>query len=494
MKDTHAASPDQTLQAPDSALSDSCIPLTAKADTLPRLLAFQVLLRFEKTRHERLKADRLIQEAIHGCKQPLATSDRGFVYALVMGTLRHWQRLEAWIIHLSGRPLKQIEPTVRVLLRLGLFQLYGLHQVPAYAAIHTTVELAKRQKCSPRTVKFLNAILREAQRRLDAGGFEPPDASADFATALLWQTGWPTAWTNLLLKQNTPEDILAMAQATQTPAPLTIRVNTLRITPEDYRPSLEAAGISADAVNESFFLSASSTTGLSEAFRLSAFTGSIQDLPGYEKGHFYVQDPASMWVAHILDPQPGESILDLCAAPGSKTTHIAALANNQAFITAIEPKKERVAILNSNIARLGVQQTSVIQADGLTWTPERNTSEPVSAPTDDQPCLFDKVLVDAPCSGSGTVRRHPEILLHLRKPALESFIQQQRALLEKGFSLLKPGGVLVYSTCSILRAENQDVIQRFISTCPEAQLEADEQRPITENTDGFYAARIRKAT
>lgn len=441
--------------------------MATKAD-LPRRLAFDALLRFEKSGADRLKADSLVQDALAREQAALTEQDRGFVYALSMGTLRHWLRLDEWIKQLTNRPLKNITPAVRVLLRLGLFQLYGLSQVPAYAAINTTVELARTQKQAPKTIKFINAVLREAQRRLEADGFDCPSAEADLPTYLLMTAGWPANWTQRLLVQYAPQAVLHMAQVSQTPPTMTIRVNTLKTDPASYLERLQSAGLGA----------AQSDSSLPECLMLTDFSGSPRHLPGYEEGLFYVQDSSSMWVSHLLNPQPGDTVLDLCAAPGSKTTHMAALMQNQSEITAIEPKKDRLALLMENIQRLGVQNVKAVQADGLTFEPDE--------------ALYDKVLVDAPCSGSGTLRRHPEILLHLRKLNVDAYRTQQTALLRKGFECLKPGGVLVYSTCSVLMAENHDIVAQLLAESSNAVLEREEQRLINENADGFYAARILK--
>jgi 16S rRNA (cytosine967-C5)-methyltransferase len=446
--------------------------VSPKSD-LPRQLVFSVLCRFEKSSTERLKADRLIQDALNHTQTELSAQDRAFVYALVMGTLRHWYRLEEWIKRLTGRNLKQMTPSVRVLLKLGLFQLYGLSHIPAYAAINTTVELAKQQKNSVKTVKFINAILREAQRGLESTDLQTnfegqPIEKGNLLQALLWSYGWPETLTQMLLANYNAESIIDMAQNAQQPEGLSIRVNTLKIDSSAYKECLQQAGY--EYIQNELF---------SEGLILTHFSGTPRHLPGYADGWFYVQDLSSMWVSHLLNPQPGEQVLDLCAAPGSKTTHMAALMKNQGNITAIEPKKERLALLNENLERLGITNVLSVEADGLDWSPPTGL-------------LYDKVLVDAPCSGLGTLRRHPEILLHWRKMDLSAYQNQQYALLQKGFDCLKPGGALVYSTCSILRTENQDVLAKLLSQHLDAILESEEQRLIQKNADGFYAARILK--
>lgn len=438
----------------------------AKTQDIPRQIALSVLTRFEKAGQERLKADSLLQDAL--AKHPsLNEQERGFVRALVMGTLRRWLVYEGWILALTSRPLKNIRPAVRSLLRMGLFQLEGgLSQVPAYAALNSTVELAKATKNSPPTVKFINAVLRQAQRKLEAGELSAVSNNEDFSAHLLSRFGWPEAWTTLLSAQYASSDLLAMAEAAQLPAPLSIRVNTLQTTVNEYQQLLTSQQIVFEPILD-----------LPEGLLLPEFSGSPRNLPGYDAGLFYVQDAASMWVSRLLAPQAEERVLDLCAAPGSKTTHMAALMQNTGQIIAIDPKQERLKLLAENIQRLGVTNIQTEQVDGLAFQP---------APE----MLFDKVLVDAPCSGSGTLRRHPEILLQLKKLDVGAYNQLQLSLLKSGFACLKPSGALVYSTCSILAAENKLLVQRFLAETPNARLDVEEQRLIQRKTDGFYAARL----
>lgn len=442
--------------------------------TNPRALAWNVLQRLHARRNvsgvHKLKADQLLHETV--AQHPeLSSPDRSLLHALVMGVLRQNFRLDAWIQHLTGRPLKAIEPKVRLLLKLGLLQLAEFSQVPDYAAIDTTVALARQHRCSPKTIGFINGVLREAQRRLASpDGFSVPEIQHDLAGHLLAAYGWPTAWVNALQPHYTPDVLVAMAQASQQPAPLTLRVNTLQISPEQFHHALDAQQIPFRPHDT-----------LPDVVQLTAATGSPRHLPGYEAGWFYVQDPASIGIAPWLGVQPGERVLDLCAAPGSKTTHMAALMQNRGHITAIEAKPERAQRLQENLTRLGITNTEVRVLDARTF----------EAPTIG---TYDRVLVDAPCSGSGTVRRHPELLLHPTQWQAEHHTALQLTLLQHGFQHLKPGGVLVYSTCSILPAENQSLVQQFLQQEPHAHLDAEWPRPITPQADGFYSARLLKQT
>lgn len=439
----------------------------------PRHVALRILERFEKKhRPGHLKADRLIHEALEKQSRSKTTrqvwkdSDRRLLTALVYGVLRHWFLLEAVVGTLSRFPLNKIQPRVRALLRLGLFQMRFLDDVPDYAAIDTTVALARQLKVSSKTVRFINGLLREYQRRHEALPF--PDPVDDPEGYLATEGALPRWFARRLLTQYPTEEVLAMAAMNNIPPPLTLRVNTLKITVEEYARRLSEAGIVFHPAEE-----------VPEALVLEGFYGSPAKLPGFEEGQFYVQDVSSMLVSHWLEPQPGETIVDLCAAPGSKSTHLAALMHNRGQIFAIDPAPRRLTMFRQNLERLGVTMVTVSEEEAEDFRfPEGESA--------------DRVLVDAPCSGLGTARKHPEILLQVRESDLKTYPPLQKQLVKKGLSLLKPGGVLVYSTCSLEESENAAVIQTILQSHPHVALEAESQRLITFDSDGFYIARLRK--
>ncbi|MBX2860917.1 MAG: RsmB/NOP family class I SAM-dependent RNA methyltransferase, partial [Vampirovibrio sp.] len=217
---------------------------------------------------------------------------------------------------------------------------------------------------------------------------------------------------------------------------------------------------------------------LPACLHLDEFAGSPRKLPGYEEGWFAVQDLSSAVVSTWMNPQPGETIVDLCAAPGSKTAHLADLMQDTGSIIAVEPEKERIARLTENLMRLGIQCVMVVQGKGET------------VEVDPAWNAIDEILVDAPCSGLGTVRKHPEILLQLKEADVTGYAKLQLALLRHAVTLIKPGGKLIYSTCSLHPAENQEVVQAFLRDCPSATLVREEQRLITQVQDGFYIAQF----
>lgn len=429
----------------------------------PRDAAVSLLLRFEKTRAKRLKADSLISDTLGGVGRAWSPEDRALFTTLVYGVLRWWPRLDFYMIELSRFPLAKLDPQVRTLLRLGFFQLVFLDGVPDYAAINSTVELARSRKLSTKTIAFLNATLRGFQRRRQEEGFKIPVFETDPAMHLSLEYALPMWFARRLLEQYGPDEALAMARLMKVPPPLALRVNTLKTTPQAFTMQLEAGGIPYHK------------TDLPEVLVLVGFHGSPQGLPGYNEGWFYVQDPSSAQVAHWVNPQAGERILDLCAAPGSKTTHMAALAPDSRIV-AVEPVAARVATLRQNLARLGVSNVEVVESCAEDYRADN---------------LYDRVLVDAPCSGLGTVRKHPEILIQMVEKDIATYPAQQIALLKCGSALLKPGGVLVYSTCSLEREENQQVLQAMLAENPYLMLEEESRRAISPDADGFYLARLR---
>jgi 16S rRNA (cytosine967-C5)-methyltransferase len=459
-----------------------------------RHLALKVLLELERKENFRHKAASLLEDFQQHdksfSKAQFHQSDKRLLKALTFGVLRWQARLDAWIEILSKRSVKRLDVNVRCLLRLGLFQLHGLDGIPDYAAIDTTVKLARKIRCREVSIKFINANLREAQRRLASGslpgaGIVPEADKLPLAEHLLYEAAWPVAWTETVLKQYPESTVTEMAEAWKSPAPIMLRVNTLKINEVDFQKALNEAQITFEECSLTDAEPSLEDFSKPMGIRLTDRELDIRSLPGYAEGWFYVQDLASMWVPCLLNPKAGESILDLCAAPGSKTTQIAALSNNQAQITAVEIAPKRVERLKENFERLGVENVRIIVDDALSESFQSSLKEASLEG-------FDKVLVDAPCSGSGTIRRHPEILRHLPPNSYTEFTGTQLALLQRGASLLKAGGILVYSTCSILSAENAMLIQKFLEQSPQFSLQYELQRPITDLNDGFYAAVLEK--
>ncbi len=427
----------------------------------PRQAAFQLLQKFERPGSKRLKADSLLNDSVN--QNAWSDGDRAFFTALVYGVLRQWHTLNAILSWQSKRPLKNIPPKVRTLLRIGLYQIQAMENIPDFAAVNTTVEEAKRAKLTPKTVGFINGVLRGFLRQENP--MPVPSFESDIVQHIATTYSLPTWFVQRLLAQYEEPQVLEMARLINTPPPLSLRINTLKTTVAEYQQELTARQIRFHPAD------------LPEVLVLEDFYGSPRYLPGYAEGAFYVQDPSSAQVAHWVDPVPDSKILDLCAAPGSKTTHLAALMRNQGEITAVEPVPERLQTLRENLDRLGVSNVHPVLGDATEFSPTTQ---------------FDRVLVDAPCSGLGTVRKHPEILIQMKEAELASYPPQQLRLLEKALDGVKPGSRLIYSTCSLDQQENRSVINQLLSNHPELTLEKDEQRLISQDSDGFYIARLEK--
>jgi len=396
-----------------------------------------------------------------------SATDRSFVRALVFGTLRFQTRHDALLERLLSKPLKKKDKVLEALLSVGLYQLLESEN-PDYAVVSSTVDAAKELQ-RPHARGLINAVLRRFLRERNEL-LETLEASPSTRYAM-------PVWLLERLQADYPENWEEIAAASNRQAPMWLRVNQQRSTVKDYIGHLLAADIEAQE-------------GADGAIRL-AEPVAVDRLPGFFDGDSSVQDAAAQYAAGLLSPQAGQRVLDACAAPGGKTGHIAELQPELDQLLAIDNSAQRLQRVEENLQRLQLNAT-VLTADAL--KPEEWW--------DGQ--LFDRILLDAPCSASGVIRRHPDIK-HLRRPGdIATLGKLQGDILDALWPLLKPGGFLLYATCSIFRAENQDVVSAFLERQPAAAL-AD--MPITpENaiategpgiqllpgvkgdTDGFYYA------
>lgn len=466
--------------------------------TNPRQAALGILVRFEPgdktSRKGSLKSNILLDQALtdnaisdalsNAANNDWKPADRALLTALVYGILRQWVLLDNIISRLSKHPLYKITPQVRTLLRLGIYQMRFMDQIPDYAAVDTTMELAHqfakqwatKDLFTQKTIGFLNGVLRQYQREVEtaqqAGKSFPEIPTENPVVALSLTCSWPEWFVTRMVQHYPVETLQQMGAITKQPAPVSLRINLLKTTVDAFHQKLREADIAFHLPDPE---------GLPECLTLDSFHGSPTALPGFQEGHCLVQDPSSALVSHWLNPQPGETILDLCAAPGTKTSHLAAMMNNQGKILAVDPSPSRITLLENNCARLGVTLVEAFTADALAFElPEGVTG-------------VDRVLIDVPCSGTGTIRRHPEILFQRTARQMKAYPEKQWALLKKGATLVKGGGTLVYSTCSIDPAENKDVVAGFLKRHREWTLEREEQRLINSDYEGFYLARLIKA-
>jgi 16S rRNA (cytosine967-C5)-methyltransferase len=430
----------------------------------PRQIAVRILQRqAERTDYLETLLDQELSRA------NLAPVDRRLVQELTCGVVR-WQATLDWLIarKTDGRMQKA---TLQILLRLGLYQMFWLDRIPDHAAVHETVEMAKQLGFGPQA-GFINAVLRgyvreskqteqalqELKQTQPALGYsQPPWLCAR------WEQRWGIESMRQLLEWN------------NIPPPTYARLNTLRA---------DAATLTAHWSREGvqWMPRHWDWTGSDLVFELTSHQ-SLATLPSFQQGLFYVQDPSTLLAVCELQPQASEEILDLCAAPGGKTTFLAQLMGNTGRIMAQDVSPDRLELLKQNCARLGV--TCVVSA-------ARNTSQSQAALP--APPLFDRVLVDAPCSNTGVLRRRVDLRWRLRPEELRRLHQSQLELMRDASEQVKPGGALVYSTCSLEPEENADVIKAFLAADPQFKLEGERMLlPFVEGVDGAYVARLKRA-
>ncbi len=380
----------------------------------------------------------------------LSPRDRALVTELVYGVLRQRAYLDQAIRQSSRRPQVSVAPAVMNVLRIGAYQLLFLTRVPASAAVNESVRLAKAIDRAA-VAGFVNAVLRQVARR-PAVVF--PDASSNPVAHLALRFSHPEWLVARWYARLGFERCAAVLEANNRVPMTTLRVNLRRTTVAELRAAIEAHGLRVDAgaVAPASLRLIGPMTGRSP----EAGHG-ITGLPGYAAGWFYVQDEAAQLVSLVLGARPGERVLDVCSAPGGKTTHIAELMRDDGEIVALDVDPTRLARVAENAARLG--HTCII--------PRRLDLVAGDAATAGGSGGFDRILVDAPCSGLGLLRRHPEARWHKPAHLVARCAARQRVILDRAAPLLKAGGTLVYSTCTTEPEENAQVIDAFLVGHPE---------------------------
>ena len=399
----------------------------------------------------------------------LSPQDRGLATELAYGAIRQRRLLDAWLDQLGKVPAERQPPKLRWLLHLGLYQLLSSDRIPASAAVSTTVELAKRGGLS-RLAPVVNGMLRAFLRRQEAGEALP--LPGDPVAALAIRQSLPDWLAAALLQWQTPEQAEAYARACNTPPALDLRVNGLRSTPEAVQTALAAAGVVAEPIE-----------GLPMGLTIKGRSGDLRHLPGYDEGHWCVQDRSAQRIAPLLDPKPGERVLDACAAPGGKSTHLAELMGDQGQVLALDRGEARLRRVARNSERLGLGCIETRHGDAVGLASE--------AP--EFLGQFDALLIDAPCSGLGTLARHADARWRIDPAAIEGLVTLQRQLLERLLPLLKPAGRLVYATCTVHPEENGDLLEAFLKDQPQLRLEQSFQLwpgQLDGGGDGFFAARL----
>ncbi|MDX1951765.1 MAG: 16S rRNA (cytosine(967)-C(5))-methyltransferase RsmB [Verrucomicrobiota bacterium] len=418
----------------------------------PREIAVQLLLK-------RNRSGQFIETLLDSELSRISVNprDRGLITELVYGVTR-MQSLLDWLIarKTNGRTQKD---TLRVLLHLGLYQMFWLDRIPNHASVNDTVELARQLGFGPQS-GFINALLRQYGReeiatRALLSELRQKDPPLGFSHPNWLYRKWSTQWGN--------EATAQLMEWNNQPAPVYARVNSLAGPAGDLLRLWETEGVSAEPFHQSWF-------NESPLFQLSA-PKSIGSLDSFRSGKFYIQDPSTLLAPTLLAPLPGETILDMCAAPGGKTTCLAALMKNQGRIIAYDPDLQRLNLLKENCQRMLVTCVEAVH----------QPPQPLAQ--------FDRVLVDAPCSNTGVMRRRVDLRWRITPEEIERLQHTQQKLLADAARLIKPGGSLVYSTCSLEPEENINLVHQFLENSKNFELTSQRQLlPPTGQVDGAFAA------
>ncbi len=425
-------------------------------------------------------ADILLDQALKATT--LNERDRALLTELTYGTLRWRGNIDGQLSRYLRQPLAKTDPLIRNLLRVSVYQLRFLNKIPDYAAVDEAVELA-RNHSGGKSAGFVNAVLRNFLRGKDRVIGLAPKAESVAGLAVTYSH--PEWLVKRWIDEFGAEAAKTLMRANNERATLVLRVNYLKCTKEKLLDRFLEAGIKAEATQWS-------------PQGISVLSGpAVDKLPGFAEGYFQIQGEASQLVTYLVSPLSGERILDACAAPGGKSTHVGEFMKDEGELVAIDISARGIAKIRENAARLGLKSLRVLSADASAELADKFRKP------------YDRVLVDAPCSGLGTLRGHPEIKWHRDENDIRRLSRLQSKILSRVAGYLKPGGVLVYATCTLSREENEEIVESFLAHHKEFELE-DAARylpgqathmvrekyfvalPHRDNTDGFFAARMRK--
>lgn len=405
----------------------------------------------------------------------VSQTDRNFACELVYGIVRRQRTLDTLIDLLGKKKAAQQPPDLRIILHLGLYQLRYLDRIPASAAVNTSVELAKENGIS-KLGGVVNGLLRSYIRQAESG--DPLQLPADPISSLGIKHSFPDWIVQTWLEQLSMEEVDQLLAWFNRSPKIDLRVNLLKASIEQVENALSDAGISVERI-----------PNLPQGLRLEN-PGSVTDLPGYKQGWWMIQDSSAQLVTHLLDPQPGEMIIDACAAPGGKTTHIAELMGDNGQIIASDRATKRLNKVRENAARLQLNSIKIEVGDSRELERFHH--------------LADRVLLDAPCSGLGTLHKRPDIRWRQTNQAVESLFELQTELIEQTALCVKPKGVLVYATCTLNVLENEKVVQSFLTNNSNWSMDPNNAiaqnwatsegwikiYPHQSNMDGFFMVRL----
>lgn len=433
-----------------------------------RETALQIAMKIEE---ENLYANISLNDELNKCE--LQEQDKVLVTQLVYGVISNKIAIDYIIKKFSKIKFNKIALPILTILRMGIYQIYYLDRIPVSAACNESVKLAKKYGHMS-SANFVNAVLRNAGRTEFSSIF---DGIESIEERLSVRYSYPLWLIKTFLSEFGFDDAKALLDSNEKVKYETARVNTLKISREDLLKKL--------------------TNCKSGKLNDIVYADNIRELlhsDEFKNGLITFQDEAPALVAHLLKPKEGQKILDICAAPGGKTTHIAQLVNDNADIVAMDLYEHRCKLINETAKRLGIKSISVKVADATEFIPEFSNK-------------FDRIVVDVPCSGLGVIRKKPDIKLRIKEEDIDEINLIQKKILENASKYLKKDGILIYSTCTILKRENQDLVKNFLrenddfKICTDENLIPDEWKsglkdgmlsllPSKHETDGFFICAI----
>ena len=418
-------------------------------------------------------SDRALKKAC----APLDAQDAALAAAICYGVVQNRLLLDFWIGTYCSVPLKKLEPCVRLALEMGLYQLAFLDRIPDHAAVSESVDLAKRYARNPNSARLVNGVLRTCARNR---GALPQPEDPDPLRRLSVRYSHPLWLVQEFARRLDENELEELLRLNNTPCPTVIQTNTLRTTTDTLERSLSQAGAEVQA-----------HPWLPDCLILRG-AGALESLDAFQQGLFWVQDAAARLAVLAAAPERGARVLDACAAPGGKSFAAAQSVGESGTILSCDIHAHKIALIEAGARRLGIQCIRARQQDARAFAPEWENA-------------FDLVLADVPCSGLGIIRKKPDIREKPPEP-LKRLPEVQRAILENVCRYVRPGGQLLYATCTLIQRENEDVVHAFLSGHPEFQAEpftlpgpagrAEDGMctlwPQRHGTDGFFIAKLRK--
>ena len=418
------------------------------------------------------KDDTYLQLALKKELDTLEAKDKGFANELIYGTIKWRLRLDYVLDQFSKTPVKKMKPFIRQLMRMSVYQILFLDKVPTSAAINEAVKIMHKRKMSNLS-GFVNGVLRNIDRNKSEITY--PNLSVYYSIPEWIITRW--------MKYYGEMEKNAICESLSQRARVCIRINNLKTTKDKVKALLSEEGITV--LEEGF---------LPESLYIHAPNG-IHHSPSFKAGLWTVQDESAMLVGHVLGPEKGDEILDVCSAPGGKTVHLAELMQNEGHIIGADVHEHKIELIEKNAKRLGASIVEGKLQDGMLINEDWNEK-------------FDKILLDAPCSGLGIIKRKPDIRYAKDETAIRDINNIQRKLLKNAINYLKKDGILVYSTCTLTQEENQNMVEYALSlglqldaipydmpACLKPYIKDNayiEILPHVTDTDGFFMARFRK--